>query len=66
MKTRRPTKAQIQNAIAAVHSQGLIAHALHFTSDGGFRVELTPAEIAVATATHSARRSGPKTYGEPK
>lgn len=60
MKTKRPSKVQIQNAIAAVHSQGLTAHALQFTSDGGFRIELTPAEIAVATAAQSALRSGPK------
>ena len=64
MKTKRPTKAQIQNAISAVQAQGLQAFALEFTADGGFRVELSPPELAGAVAAAARRRSEPKRFGE--
>ncbi|MCB1357536.1 MAG: hypothetical protein KDK53_13920 [Maritimibacter sp.] len=66
MKTKRPTKALIQNAIAAVHAQGLQAYALQFGVDGDFRVELAP-NLSDGTAVAPAmKHTGPKRYGEPK
>lgn len=64
MKTKRPTKAQIQNAISAVQAQGLDAYALEFTADGGFRVELSQPAIANSLTVASRQRNEPKRYGE--
>lgn len=63
MRIKRPTKALIQNAIAAVQAEGLQAYALHFGADGAFRVELAP---AAAETVVPVRSKGPKRFGEPK
>lgn len=66
MTIKRPTKAQIQKAIAAVLAQGLQPYALNFGADGGFRVELSPNLSDGAAVAPATKRTGPKRYGEPK